>query len=125
MPKYETYYTDGGEEVQAYKVETPHEVSTIGGVRQASEGEYVVARDRHELVDVYAGPVFEADHSTNKPADVDDVDDEDEDEDEDEGYDPTQHTVAEVQTYLRENPDQRDYVLARESAGSNRTQLRS
>lgn len=41
----------------------------------------------------------------------------------DEGYDPSEHTVVEVQAYLDENPDQTDYVLDRERAGKNRTTL--
>lgn len=41
----------------------------------------------------------------------------------DEGYDPAEHTVAEVQAYLDENPDQTDYVLDRERAGKARTTL--
>lgn len=41
----------------------------------------------------------------------------------DEGYDPTAHTVADVQEYLAANPDQADYVLDRERAGKARTTL--
>lgn len=38
-------------------------------------------------------------------------------------FDPSAHTVAEVQDYLAANPDQTDTVLARERAGKARTTL--
>lgn len=41
----------------------------------------------------------------------------------DEGYDPAEHTVAEVQEYLDENPDQAGFVLDRERAGKARVTL--
>ena len=41
----------------------------------------------------------------------------------DEGYDPSAHTVAEVQQYLADNPDQSGYVLDRERSGKARTTL--
>jgi hypothetical protein len=41
----------------------------------------------------------------------------------DEEFDPSEHTVAEVQAYLDGNPDQTDYVLDRERAGKARTTL--
>ena len=41
----------------------------------------------------------------------------------DEEYDPSAPTVAEVQAYLADNPDQTDYVLDRERAGKARTTL--
>lgn len=40
-----------------------------------------------------------------------------------EEFDPAQHTVAEVQAYLAEHPDQTTYVLDRERAGKSRTSL--
>lgn len=39
------------------------------------------------------------------------------------GFDPGAHTVAEVQAYLAEHPDQTDTVLDRERAGKARTTL--
>lgn len=39
------------------------------------------------------------------------------------GYDPGEHTVAEVQDYLAENPDQTEHVLDRERAGKSRVTL--
>jgi len=39
------------------------------------------------------------------------------------GFDPSQHTVAEVEDYLAAHPDQADAVLAAEAAGKNRTTL--
>lgn len=39
------------------------------------------------------------------------------------GYDPAEHTVAEVQAYLTENPDQSGYVLDRERGGKARVTL--
>jgi hypothetical protein len=42
---------------------------------------------------------------------------------EDAGFDPAEHTVAEVQAYLADNPDQTDIVLDRERAGKARTSL--
>lgn len=41
----------------------------------------------------------------------------------DEGYDPSAHTVAEVQEYLDANPDQAAFVLDRERAGKARVTL--
>jgi hypothetical protein len=38
-------------------------------------------------------------------------------------YDPTPHTVAEVQQYVTQNPDQRAAVAEAERAGRNRTTL--
>lgn len=35
-------------------------------------------------------------------------------------YDPSEHTVAEVQDYLEENPEEFDEVLAAEKEGKNR-----
>lgn len=40
-----------------------------------------------------------------------------------EGFDPSTHTVVEVQAYLSEHPDETDTVLAAEAAGKNRTTL--
>jgi len=39
-------------------------------------------------------------------------------------FDPGAHTVAEVEAYLDEHPDERDAVLAAERAGKNRASLR-
>lgn len=52
-------------------------------------------------------------------------DDEPEDDIEvpDGGYDPTDHTVAEVQAYLADNTDQTNYVLDRERTGKARVSL--
>ncbi|QGJ92693.1 hypothetical protein QDA04_gp23 [Microbacterium phage Megan] len=41
----------------------------------------------------------------------------------DEGFDPSAHTVTEVQAYLGEHPDQATYVLDRERAGKARVTL--
>lgn len=41
----------------------------------------------------------------------------------DEGYDPAEHTVAEVQGYLSDSPEQAQYVLDRERTGKARTTL--
>lgn len=38
-----------------------------------------------------------------------------------EGFNPSDHTVAEVLAYIAENPDQKDAVIAAEKAGKNRT----
>ena len=38
-----------------------------------------------------------------------------------EGFNPSDHTVAEVLAYIAENPDQKDVVIAAEKAGKNRT----
>lgn len=38
-------------------------------------------------------------------------------------YDPSDHTVDEVKTYVEENPDQREAVLAAEQDGKNRSTL--
>lgn len=125
MPEFKTYKTENGAEVQAYQVEEAHQVNTIAGPRDVAPGLYVVQRDRPELVDVFPADLFESEH---KAADSDEAADVTPmatpgDDAEDEDYDPTQHTVAEVQQYLRENPDQRDAVLAREREGANRTAL--
>ena len=40
-----------------------------------------------------------------------------------EGFDPGAHTVADVEAYLAEHPDERDRVLAAEAAGKNRVSL--
>lgn len=64
----------------------------------------------------------EADESGEGEQD-DTPDDEDAPEPADEGYDPTAHTVAEVQAYLSEHPDQATYVLDRERAGKARVTL--
>lgn len=42
---------------------------------------------------------------------------------EDKGFDPSDSTVADVQAYLAENPDQTGYVLDRERAGKARVTL--
>ncbi|UDL16221.1 hypothetical protein SEA_KOZIE_25 [Microbacterium phage Kozie] len=42
---------------------------------------------------------------------------------EDAGYDPAPQTVAEVQAYLAEHPDQTDFVLTRERGGKARVSL--
>uniref|UniRef100_A0AAU7J7X2 Head-to-tail connector protein n=2 Tax=unclassified bacterial viruses TaxID=12333 RepID=A0AAU7J7X2_9VIRU len=47
----------------------------------------------------------------------------DESEPADEGYDPSAHTVSEVQAYLEDNPDQATYVLDRERADKARKTL--
>jgi hypothetical protein len=39
------------------------------------------------------------------------------------GYDPADHTVAEVQAYLEAHPDEADAVLALEAEGKNRASL--
>ena len=39
------------------------------------------------------------------------------------GFDPSAHTVAEVQQYLDEHPDEYDAILDAEAAGKNRTSL--
>ena len=39
------------------------------------------------------------------------------------GFDPAEHTVAEVEEYVAKHPDQADAVLAAEAAGKNRTTL--
>jgi hypothetical protein len=39
------------------------------------------------------------------------------------GFDPGEHTVAEVEEYLSANPGETDAVLAAERAGKNRTTL--
>lgn len=39
------------------------------------------------------------------------------------GYDPATHTVAEVQSYVTEHPEERAAVLAAEKAGKARTSL--
>lgn len=41
----------------------------------------------------------------------------------DDNYDPSEHTVDEVQAYVADNPDQKDAVLKAEKAGKNRTTL--
>lgn len=38
-------------------------------------------------------------------------------------YDPGAHTIAEVETYVANHPDERAAVLAAEQAGKNRTTL--
>jgi hypothetical protein len=38
-------------------------------------------------------------------------------------FDPSAHTVAEVEDYLAAHPEQTDAVLAAEAAGKNRTSL--
>jgi hypothetical protein len=38
-------------------------------------------------------------------------------------FDPAEHTVAEVEAYLAEHPDQSDAVLAAEAQGKNRATL--
>lgn len=38
-----------------------------------------------------------------------------------EGFNPSDHTVAEVLAYIAENPDQKDAVIAAEKDGKNRT----
>ena len=38
-------------------------------------------------------------------------------------FDPSAHTVAEVQQYLDEHPDEYDAILDAEAAGKNRTSL--
>ena len=43
--------------------------------------------------------------------------------DADEEFDPSEHTVAEVQQYLDEHHDEADAVLAAEATGKNRTTL--
>lgn len=55
------------------------------------------------------GAALAADEQVAQPADA--------------GYDPGQHTVAEVQQYLGEHPDQSQYVLDRERAGKSRSTL--
>lgn len=39
------------------------------------------------------------------------------------GFDPAEHTVAEVQAYLDAHPDDRDAVLELEAEGKNRATL--
>ena len=43
--------------------------------------------------------------------------------DADEGFDPGAHTVAEVEQYLADHPDEAEAVLEAEAAGKNRTTL--
>jgi hypothetical protein len=40
-----------------------------------------------------------------------------------ETFDPSTHTVADVQAYIAEHPDEADAVLAAEAAGKNRATL--
>lgn len=51
-----------------------------------------------------------------------DEDDED-DEDDEEAYDPGAHTIAEVQQYVTDYPDELEAVTAAEKSGKNRTTL--
>lgn len=44
-------------------------------------------------------------------------------EPEPEEYDPGAHTVAEVEAYIAEHPDERDAILQAEAAGKNRSSL--
>jgi hypothetical protein len=45
------------------------------------------------------------------------------DDDEEDVFDPGAHTVAEVEAYVDDNPDEVDAVLAAEKAGKNRVTL--
>lgn len=47
----------------------------------------------------------------------------DQPEPEPEVYDPAAHTVAEVQAYVTDHPDERDAIRAAETAGKGRTSL--
>lgn len=127
MHEYKTYYTEDGNSVRAYAVEEPHEVGTISGRQSVAPGVYVVQRDRPELHDVFPADLFESEHSENEPKDTDSQDVNDLGEfdtaDADGEYDPSSHTVAEVQEYIRQHPDERDEVLAREREGGNRTTI--
>lgn len=38
-------------------------------------------------------------------------------------FDPDDHTVAEVEAYVADHPDERDDILAAERAGKNRSTL--
>jgi len=62
------------------------------------------------------------DESTETP----DPEDEEDDEDvtvPDDAFEPADHTVAEVQSYLADHPDQTEYVLDRERTGKARVSL--
>lgn len=124
MHEHQDYYAKDGssnEPVRAYKVEEQHEVSTISGQQFVGPGVYVIPRDRPELVDVVPADVFEENYGLREvagstpavaetaPAETD--------------YDPNDKTVKQVQAYLRQNPDQRDAVLARERQGQNRPEI--
>jgi len=56
-------------------------------------------------------------------ADVDPTDPVDPGEVVPEAFDPGEHTVAEVEAYLDEHPDERDRVLAAEADGKARVSL--
>jgi hypothetical protein len=66
----------------------------------------------------------EADTPTDTPAEAPEPGDEPTEPIEvTEEFDPSDHTVAEVQAYLDEHPDETDAVLDRERAGKARTTL--
>lgn len=129
--QFETYYPKDQDAeqtpVRAAKVDEETEVQTIGGPQTVRSG-YAIERDRPGLYDVVDVDTFEESYSTqqgpdepvNEPVDeplapVTDASVN--------AYDPGQHTVAEVNAFLSDHPEQRDAVLARERGGQNRTSL--
>jgi hypothetical protein len=71
MPQFKEFYAEDGSSVRAYKVEEPHDVDTLTGRTTASTGEYVIERDRPEVVDVVPAKSFEEGYSENEPKDTD------------------------------------------------------
>lgn len=67
----------------------------------------------------------DADGDADADADGGDGDDDAKGDDGEEAvaYDPSEHSVKDVQAYLAENPDQHDAVIAAEQAGKNRSTL--
>jgi hypothetical protein len=53
------------------------------------------------------------------------ISDEPDPQSDDEGFDPGEHTVAEVEQYLEDHPDERDAVLDAEASGKSRSSLLS
>jgi len=102
--------------------EVPESPSGDDDTSEESEGSEDVAEDPADETEPDAGESEESveDESTPDP----EVEEDDEDVTvPDDAFEPADHTVAEVQSYLADHPDQTEYVLDRERTGKARVSL--
>jgi hypothetical protein len=100
---------DETEEREEEDAEAPEPGVGADGVKRTED-------ERAELKAVETGSAV----VTPSTEDAGDEDEADDDGDDDGTYDPSEHTVDEVNAYLEENPDQRDAVVAAERKGKDR-----
>jgi hypothetical protein len=122
---------DGASFIEVHVVDddSAGEVQTVDGTRLVKPGDVLVATNRPEIWNVYSEDAFgEMGTSEAEPGDVPqpvdaDVEFEDETPDESPGFDPSEHSAAEVREYLDSpnvDEDTKRRVVEAERANKNR-----